>query len=101
MVPGVGIEPTRCQATRDFKSLASTSSATQAQFDNADVTSRLILFLVGRVKDLMRNLLLIFRTVLFLVTHPRFMVNILTTQKGQTHARYRSHHFRRQNSFNG
>ena len=30
LVPGVGIEPTQRQAPRDFKSLASTSSATQA-----------------------------------------------------------------------
>ncbi len=31
LVPGVGIEPTQSQGSRDFKSLASTSSATQAQ----------------------------------------------------------------------
>ncbi len=30
MVPGVGIEPTQSQGSRDFKSLASTNSATQA-----------------------------------------------------------------------
>jgi hypothetical protein len=30
LVPGVGIEPTQLQEPRDFKSLASTSSATQA-----------------------------------------------------------------------
>jgi hypothetical protein len=30
LVPGVGIEPTQPQGPRDFKSLASTSSATQA-----------------------------------------------------------------------
>lgn len=29
-MPGVGIEPTRDQISRDFKSLASTSSATRA-----------------------------------------------------------------------
>ena len=30
LVPGAGIEPARGQASRDFKSLASTNSATQA-----------------------------------------------------------------------
>ncbi len=30
MVPGVGVEPTRCIAPKDFKSFASTSSATRA-----------------------------------------------------------------------
>ncbi len=30
LVPGAGIEPARGQASRDFKSLASTYSATQA-----------------------------------------------------------------------
>jgi hypothetical protein len=34
LVPRVGVEPTRCQATRDFKSLASTNSATQARCGN-------------------------------------------------------------------
>ena len=32
LVPGAGIEPARCITPRDFKSLASTSSATQAHF---------------------------------------------------------------------
>ena len=31
MVPGAGIEPARCITPRDFKSLASTNSATQAR----------------------------------------------------------------------
>ncbi len=30
LVPGAGIEPARSQASRDFKSLASTYSATRA-----------------------------------------------------------------------
>ena len=30
MVPGAGVEPARCEAPRDFKSLASTISAIQA-----------------------------------------------------------------------
>ena len=30
MVPGVGLEPTRCIAPKDFKSFASTNSATRA-----------------------------------------------------------------------
>jgi hypothetical protein len=30
LVPGAGIEPARCITPRDFKSLASTNSATQA-----------------------------------------------------------------------
>ena len=32
VVPGAGIEPAQPQGPRDFKSLASTSSATQASF---------------------------------------------------------------------
>ena len=32
MVPGAGIEPAQPQGPRDFKSLASTSSATQAMY---------------------------------------------------------------------
>ncbi len=35
MVPRVGVEPTRYQVSRDFKSLASTSSATQAINDES------------------------------------------------------------------
>jgi hypothetical protein len=30
-MPGTGIEPVQCEAPRDFKSLASTNSATQAR----------------------------------------------------------------------
>ena len=32
LVPGVGVEPTRCVAPKDFKSFASTSFATRASF---------------------------------------------------------------------
>ena len=53
LVPGAGIEPAQPQGPRDFKSLASTSSATQAQCSPLEETVRFILFLVWRVKDLM------------------------------------------------
>ena len=43
MVPGAGIEPARHSVPRDFKSLASTSSATQAHgfFDIPNKTASL------------------------------------------------------------
>ena len=36
LVPRAGIEPARGQAPRDFKSLASTNSATQAPISNGE-----------------------------------------------------------------
>ena len=52
LVPGARIELAQPQGSRDFKSLASTSSATQAQCLIMEETVRLILFLIWRVKDL-------------------------------------------------
>ena len=39
MVPGVGVEPTRPKGSRDFKSLASTVSATPAGADSTPFTA--------------------------------------------------------------
>src|SRR5665647_3512552 len=52
LVPGARIELAQPQGSRDFKSLASTSSATQAQCSIMEETVRLILFLIWHVKDL-------------------------------------------------
>jgi hypothetical protein len=45
LVPGAGIEPAQLQEPRDFKSLASTNSATQAyEFTNTRSASAYIIF---------------------------------------------------------
>ena len=49
MVPGAGIEPAQPQGPRDFKSLASTSSATQARKIILAIASR-----TSAVKDYVR-----------------------------------------------
>ena len=54
LVPGAGIEPAQPQGPRDFKSLASTNSATQARNDFIEETLGLILFLRDTVKNLIK-----------------------------------------------
>ena len=51
MVPGAGIEPAQPQGPRDFKSLASTNSATQADDEQSAGNPALILFLICSVKN--------------------------------------------------
>ena len=50
MVPGVGIEPTQPRGPRDFKSLASTNSATQARLAFITIQSTFVVFFKKHVK---------------------------------------------------